>query len=118
MTGLDLGLVNRVGGEMVGLQWGIIGWTEGDLTGWQNTAVSIAKGHMFGLQTGFAAANGTGKGVMWTMLGNHSTDFIGLQFGLINYAVNLHGIQIGLLNIIKEGGMLPFFPIFNFSFDE
>ena len=25
-------------------------------------------------------------------------------------------IQIGLINIIQKGGMLPVFPIFNFSF--
>lgn len=47
-----------------------------------------------------------------------SDDFIGLQLGLVNYAVQLHGIQIGLINIIKNGGMLPIFPIFNFSFDK
>jgi hypothetical protein len=34
---------------------------------------------------------------------------------VVNYAVQYHGLQLGLINIIKEGGMLPFFPIFNFS---
>ena len=47
-----------------------------------------------------------------------SDNFVGLQLGIVNYAIQYHGIQLGLINIIKEGGMLPFFPIFNFSFDK
>ena len=40
----------------------------------------------------------------------------GLQFGLVNHAVTMEGVQIGLINIIQQGGMLPVFPFFNFSF--
>jgi hypothetical protein len=28
----------------------------------------------------------------------------------------MEGVQIGLINIIQKGGMLPVFPFFNFSF--
>jgi hypothetical protein len=39
----------------------------------------------------------------------------GLQVGIFNMTDTAYGVQIGLLNFIKKGGMLPFFPIFNFS---
>jgi hypothetical protein len=32
------------------------------------------------------------------------------------YAQRLHGVQIGLINIIKTGGQFPVFPIVNWSF--
>ena len=118
MRGLDIGIANWVTGETVGIQWGLINYTMGNFTGWQSAPVQKVGGHMLGVQSGWLAAiNASGKGLQaagFTM----SDDFIGLQFGVVNYAVNLHGIQIGLLNIIKNGGMLPWFPFFNFSFDE
>jgi hypothetical protein len=118
MTGLDIGLVNWVSGETVGIQWGIINRVEGDFSGWQTGPVNVNDGHMLGLQSGWLfSMNGSGKGVQFSAV-TVSDDFIGLQLGFLNYAVELHGIQIGLINIIKNGGMLPFFPIFNFSFDE
>ena len=41
----------------------------------------------------------------------------GLQIAVVNYAATLHGLQLGLINIIGKGGFLPVFPIFNFSFE-
>ena len=40
-----------------------------------------------------------------------------LQLALVNYAQHLSGVQIGLVNIIKEGGMFPVFPIVNWGKD-
>ena len=40
---------------------------------------------------------------------------MGIQFGLINRAVSLRGIQIGLVNLIEEGPV-TFFPIVNAAF--
>ena len=40
----------------------------------------------------------------------------GVQLGLVNYAGTMHGLQIGLVNIIKQGGAFPVFPIVNWSF--
>jgi hypothetical protein len=47
----------------------------------------------------------------------HQGHFKGLQFAIVNYAATLHGLQLGLINIIGEGGFLPVFPFFNFDFD-
>jgi hypothetical protein len=119
MTGVDLGIANWVTGETVGIQWGIVvNYTAGNFTGWQNAPLQKVGGHALGVQTGvIASINGSGKGLQAAGV-TVSDDYIGLQLGIVNYAVELHGIQIGLVNIIKNGGMLPFFPIFNFSFDE
>jgi len=39
----------------------------------------------------------------------------GFQLGLINYARSAYGLQIGLINIIKQGGILPVFPVINWT---
>ena len=118
MTGLDIGIANWVTGETKGIQWGIINYTAGNFTGWQSAPLQKVGGHMLGVQSGWLVTlNASGKGLQASGV-TISDDYIGLQIGVVNYAVNLHGIQIGLLNIIKNGGMLPWFPIFNFSFDE
>jgi hypothetical protein len=117
IKGVDIGLANWNTGDLVGLQWGAVNWTEGDFKGWQTGPVNKVGGFMTGLQTSaLVSMNESGKGFMGSPA-NVSQDFIGLQFGIVNYAVELHGIQIGLINVIKNGGMLPFFPIFNYSFD-
>jgi hypothetical protein len=118
MKGLDIGIANWVTGETVGIQWGVINYTVGNFTGWQTGPLGKIGGHMTGIQSGWlASVNASGKGLQASGV-TVSNDFIGLQLGVVNYAVELHGIQIGLINIIKNGGMLPFFPIFNFSFDK
>ena len=40
----------------------------------------------------------------------------GLQISIVNYPKRLHGLQIGLINIIAEGGAFTVFPIVNWSF--
>lgn len=103
VTGFDWGFVNFTSSDQLGIQWGGVGYTEGNFNGWQNNFVSITKGRFTGLQSGFVSYNGS--------------KVSGLQFSVVNYAASLNGIQLGLLNIIGEGGFLPVFPIFNFSFD-
>jgi len=116
LKGIDLGIANFITGDVVGLQHGVVNVVKGDFTGWQAGPVQVTEGFMKGLQSGMIySRNGSGKGLMASGL-NWSDDFIGLQFGIVNYAITINGIQLGLINIIKEGGMLPFFPIFNFSF--
>lgn len=119
MTGLDMGVANWVTGETKGLQWGlVVNYTAGNFTGWQAAPLQKVGGHALGVQMGWLVAiNGSGKGLQASGV-TISDDYIGLQIGVVNYAVQLHGIQIGLVNIIKNGGMLPFFPIFNYSFDK
>jgi len=103
MTGLDIGLVNLTTGKLSGVQWGGVNLLEGGFTGWQSGFVNISKGRSVGLQTAW--------------VNHHSGHFKGLQFSIVNYAATLEGLQLGLINIIGQGGFLPVFPIFNFDFD-
>ena len=102
LVGLDLGLVNHLtAGESKSLQVGFVNWVEADLKGLQCGAVNATKGTFTGWQWGFINYSGHTKGFM---------------LGFVNYSETMYGLQIGLINIIRDGGMLPFFPIFNFSF--
>lgn len=84
-----------------GVQWSFVGLQD-DFTGWQAaTAFNYSTGSVKGLMTG--AVNVSGY-------------MSGLQFGIVNVTDTAYGLQLGLLNIIKKGGFLPFFPLFNFSF--
>jgi hypothetical protein len=103
VTGFDLGLVNKTTGKELGVQWGLVNLTDGGFTGWQDGFVNITKGMSVGLQT--------------SGLNYHEGHYNGLQIAIVNYAATLKGLQIGLINIIGEGGFLPIFPIFNFDFD-
>lgn len=103
VTGLDLGLVNKTTGKQLGVQWGFVNLTDGGFSGWQAGAVNVTKGSSVGLQTGW--------------VNYHEGHFDGLQFSIVNYSATLKGLQLGLINIIGEGGFLPVFPIFNFDFD-
>jgi len=100
---LDIGIVTENHrGLSKGLQWSFVG-LQNDFTGWQSATVfNYSTGKVKGLMTGFV---------------NLSGHMSGLQLGLVNVTDTAYGIQLGLLNFIKKGGMLPFFPIFNFSFD-
>jgi len=38
-----------------------------------------------------------------------------LMLGFVNYAETMKGLQIGLINVIRQGGQFPVFPIVNWS---
>jgi hypothetical protein len=99
----DLGIVTEnTSGMSKGIQWSFVGLQD-DFTGWQAATVfNYSTGRVKGLMTGAV---------------NLSGHMSGLQFGIVNVTDTAYGIQLGLLNFINKGGMLPFFPIFNFSFD-
>ena len=104
MTGLDLGIWNETRSQtQVGIQLGIVGKSLGGFTGWQANMVNISRNMFEGFQSGW--------------VNHHSGRFSGLQIAIVNYAETMNGIQIGLINIIKSGGFMPWFPLFNFSFD-
>ena len=102
VTGLDWGFVNHsTSGVSKGVQFGIVGIVEADFTGWQDNGVNITHGKFEGLQWGIV---------------NYAGTVSGLQIGIVNYAANMtKGLQIGLVNIIKQGGQFPFFPIVNWA---
>ena len=102
LVGLDLGLVNHLtAGESKALQAGFVNWVDADLKGLQYGWLNVTKATFTGFQWGFVNYSGHTKGFM---------------LGFVNYSETMYGLQIGLINIIRDGGMLPFFPIFNFSF--
>ena len=102
LTGIDLGFINHLTtGESVGAQIGFFGWNDADFSGWQYNTVNITKTNFKGLQWGFVNVAGNARG---------------LQLGFFNYSETMHGLQLGFINVIREGGLLPVFPLINWSF--
>ena len=102
MSGFDLGLANHVSGPMEGVQWGAVNLAE-SMVGWQYGFVNYAERGFEGFQWG---------GV------NYAGRINGLQLAFVNYAERANGVQVGLINIIKEGGMFPVMIIANWGFDQ
>lgn len=109
-TGVALGLVNGSTGESVGLsigllnyadsykglQWGLVNYTKQDTIGWQGgfclgivgSIVNYTGGSMRGFQSGVV---------------NYAGNLTGLQLGFVNYAKTVaSGVQIGFINIMPE----------------
>lgn len=104
MVGLDMGIWNETTTHtQLGLQWGVVGKSLGGFKGWQNNTVNISASMFEGFQSGW--------------VNHHSGKFSGLQLAIVNYAESMNGVQIGLINIIKKGGFMPWFPIANWGFD-
>lgn len=115
VTGLELGLVNHTTGEQSGLSYGLVSLVEGSFTGWQHNLVSIADKRFLGLQSGGFNQSKDGHGVQFGFV-NVTDRMSGLQLGFVNYTkVMDKGLQIGIGNIITEGG-IPFLPIANWRF--
>ena len=116
MHGLDVGLVNQVGnGGFKGMQYGFVNITDAEAKGLQLGVVNFNKGNTVGLQWGGVNTSPDMKGFQYGVV-NHAGNMRGFQLGFINYAEAMDkGLQIGLLNIIREGGKFPVFPIINWS---
>lgn len=117
MSGVDLSLVSLNKGEGLGIQWAGVGIVEGGFTGWQGGGLaSITRGEFTGLQTGVYTNVGGGSGVQLGWI-NTAEEFSGLQFGFVNITNTMtSGLQIGLINIIKNKEKLKLFPIVNWKF--
>lgn len=114
MTGFDWGIIQQTTGPFKGLQIGLVGLNEGGTEGIQWGGVNITEGELLGAQLGLINTASSGEGLQWGGF-NHSGNFRGLQIALVNYAETLSGVQLGLVNIIREGGFFPVFPLFNFG---
>jgi len=117
---VDIGLVLKTNGEQSFVQIGAVGLGN-DFTGLQwNWAGAYNTGHLSGVQlAGLGNYTITGMGVQASPIFNGAEDFGGLQIALVNYTKTLQGLQVGLINIITEGGDifgLPIFPFVNFDF--
>ncbi|MBR3632625.1 MAG: hypothetical protein IKN49_06185 [Elusimicrobiaceae bacterium] len=99
--GLQGGLITINKQDMRGIQGGLVSISEGDLTGLHDGYVNIAKGEVVGVQAGL---------VNW-----NTGSLTGVQLGLVNYVNHIKGLQIGLINIAKNG-WLPAMVIVNGRF--
>lgn len=131
MTGLDIGLANsttgdftglgglftlynHVGGTTTGVQWGVVNITEGVVVGWQDGWVNINSSKVTGLQTGIVnwhdttSSDFSGLQLGLVNTGKHVT---GVQLGFVNYAETLKGIQIGLWNQVNSRDWDQFAPL-------
>ncbi|MFQ5704004.1 MAG: LA_2272 family surface repeat-containing protein [Gemmatimonadales bacterium] len=118
MTGLDWGLTHRTHGLFKGVQFGIVGYNDTDAMGWQSNFINVTKRKFEGFQDGLVNYVEDGGGFQFGVV-NRSKTMKGLQIGLVNYAERMAGgggLQIGLVNIIRYGGVLPVMPIVNWSF--
>lgn len=117
----DLGLVNHTDVKNEGVQLGVIG-IGADFSGLQmNFGGAYDTGFLNGVQlSGLANWAESGEGVMAAGAFNGTQQFEGLQIALVNYAKDLRGVQVGLINIIVSGGLfgLPVFPFVNFRFED
>jgi hypothetical protein len=99
VAGIDVGLINRVSGKMIGLQAGLIGYA-GELTYIQLNAILNSATVVRGAQIGLV---------------NVADKCSGMQIGLVNVAGLLRGVQLGLVNVIRFGEGSRFMPGINFS---
>jgi hypothetical protein len=123
-SSFTLGLVNGSTGESRGFSWGLanyaetyhgvqwayFNYTQDEFIGWQHAWVNVDIGNFTGFQD-------AGVNVV-------VQDATGLQLGVVNYAGNLRGVQIGLVNVAMNNPwftefpdkLATGFPIVNWSF--
>ena len=117
ITGLRLNLIYGKNRNVSGIDWGFVNSTTGSQVGWQNGFINLVDGGFLGLQTGFVnLTDSKFEGLQWGFVNYHKGKVSCLQLGFVNYAGSIKEIQIGLINIIAQGGTFPFFPIINWSF--
>jgi hypothetical protein len=118
VTGYDQGLLAaRTTGDEVGLQLAPYAEIRGDLHGLQ---VAMGGADVDGKATGVQLGNlmnraGALVGLQVAALYNRALDATGVQVSAVNYAEDLKGVQIGLVNVNRRG-IVPFFPGINVGF--
>jgi hypothetical protein len=115
---VDLGFgVNYSTGNGLGVQWSLVSMTDGNFSGWQSGIAAITGKRFTGLQTGAFTSAEEGQGVQFGWV-NTAKSWNGLQLGLVNITDRMvnGGLQIGIINVIKNGGVAPVLPLVNFSF--
>ncbi len=108
-SGLTAAVVNY-GENYQGVQWGLVNVYSGNVLGWQAATMNMVQGNFQGFQSGIVN------------LGHQ--DVSGVQLGLFNYAENLRGLQLGVVNVAANNGwfnefpdkLATGFPVLNWSF--
>lgn len=124
LRGVQLtGAIGQVYGNMNGVQLqGLAGFTRGNIVGWQVSGMlNYSGGKLEGLQlTGLTNYNrkdahgaqiagvgninrGIMKGAQISAIFNYAKQMDGLQIGLVNIADTVNGYSIGFINIVKRG---------------
>ena len=117
ITGLRLNILYGKNNNVSGIDWGLVNSTTGKQVGLQMGVINLVDNGFLGLQSGFVNfTDSKFEGLQWGFVNYHRGKVSGVQFGFINYAGSMYGLQIGLINIIQQGGAFPFFPIVNWSF--
>ena len=118
--GGQLGLFNCAY-DFCGFQDGFVNVAKNRFCGWQYSFFNFAK-EVDGLQCGFwaiigvnvaeGALNGCQIGIV-----DYTRTLNGCQIGILNYAAKIEsGVQIGIVNVIDQGGFAPVMPIINGKF--
>lgn len=114
ITGLDVGIGSTTA-SLKGLQWDFIYGHAVEMKGVQSAIVARA-GDATGAQLGFINWADDIYGLQWGFV-NYTKNFSGLQLGFVNYAEHIDkGLQIGLVNIIRNNGWLPVMVFVNGKF--
>jgi hypothetical protein len=109
--GLDLGLVNRVAGPMVGLQIALVP-AAGALRGFQLGLVGFADRAEL-VQANVVYNQARVLGGLQLGLVNVVEKGVGMQAGLVNVAGLWRGLQLGLVNVVLYGERAGFMPFVN-----
>jgi hypothetical protein len=88
------GFLNGSTGDSSGLSLGLANYAD-SYTGVHLGTVNWAKGTFVGVQSGLV---------------NIAKEVRGVQFGTVNYCESMHGLQIGLVNIINDNPWFKDFP--------
>ena len=128
LVGIQVGLVNENSNgddssarRSIGVQYGFLNYVD-SLLGLQDGWINTSSGNVSGLQYGFlncaADVNGVQCGSLLVLGVNVAVGSVsGCQIGIFNYAGRMEsGAQIGLVNIIANGGFFPALPIINGGF--
>lgn len=111
LTGAQTGFVNHAARSVEGLQIGAVNVARGRAQGAEISAVNVM-GSTNGAQIGLVnVTERFNRGASFGVV-NYAPKAEGLQLGLVNVTENLHGIQIGAINVAKNG-VLPVLPIMN-----
>jgi len=114
--GLQAGMFNYAD-RLRGVQCAILGNQAADMKGIQLSLLANVAGNSAGLQCSFGnTAWGNMSGVQVGCAFNFCAGTMrGMQVSLLNYARTLHGVQIGIANIVKDSPV-PFSPFLNAHF--
>lgn len=115
--GVELALGCNWAESGFGIAWaGAFNRVGGDFSGWTRTlGANICEGTFRGYQDALCSNYARDLHGLQIALVNAAHAVHGVQIGLINLTEDMYGVQVGVLNFIRNSA-LPFFPIVNAYF--